>query len=188
MAVSHQHLRESQALRFNYYAATKKTASALTKRVRRGGMRAHSTTLCAHRRSRRRNRAAPDREKPQRCAIAKPCADWPFLACMKVIAQARPRPRDLFSAMPPRHEIAAPPPACTTKKNLRKAPADGFSRRPRRRKSRNRQQPICSPQCRRHRATSSTCGERRWRELASIARTRVVSPFGDPPPPPRVGF
>jgi hypothetical protein len=44
MALSHQHRRESQVLHSNYYAATKKTASALKKRVRRGGMlrRQHS--------------------------------------------------------------------------------------------------------------------------------------------------
>jgi hypothetical protein len=34
VAVSHQHLRESQALHSDYYSKKKKTASALTNRVR----------------------------------------------------------------------------------------------------------------------------------------------------------
>jgi hypothetical protein len=132
MAVSYQHLRESKALHSNYYAATKKTASALKKRVRRGGRRANSTTFRAHRPSRRRDRTAPDPQAPHRRAIVKPCVDWPLLPCMKVNVQARTRPLDRFSAMPPRHEIAAPSARLHDEKNLRKALADGSSRRPRR--------------------------------------------------------
>jgi hypothetical protein len=54
MAVSHQHLRESQALHSDYYSKKKKTASALRKRIttRRGVRhRRHHVLIFDHRAS-----------------------------------------------------------------------------------------------------------------------------------------
>jgi len=51
VAVSHQHLRESQALYFDYYSRTKKTSSALTKRVWAAAARGIGAPLARVRRS-----------------------------------------------------------------------------------------------------------------------------------------
>jgi hypothetical protein len=65
MAVSHQHLRESQALHFDYYSKKKKTASALRKRIHHCAMRAIGDDVF-----RSKSRFDQVSEKPRRCDAA----------------------------------------------------------------------------------------------------------------------
>jgi hypothetical protein len=84
VAVSHQHLRESQALHFDYYSKKKKTASALRKRIHHGAKRPIASG--AHRCSRKLGRLLDEADAPHsacRRAIAEMAAEWALLACPK---------------------------------------------------------------------------------------------------------
>jgi hypothetical protein len=93
---------------------------------------------------------------------------------MKVNARGAVAPLDRFSAMPPRHERARPPPACTRKKSAQST-ADGSARRPHRRKSRASAAAESLPAAPAPRRTSSICGERRWREARRITVRRSAA-------------
>jgi hypothetical protein len=99
MAVSHQHLRESQVLHSDYYSKKKKTASGLRKRIQHAAMRAIGAT--ASRPSivvQAPTRTPRGRSAPDRRAFAKTIVKWAFHARTKVCVQSRRQALDSIVA------------------------------------------------------------------------------------------
>jgi hypothetical protein len=90
VAVSHQHLRESQALHFDYYSKKKKTASALRKRIHQAAKRPIASGMHqpSHKLDRSLDEAAAALAAYRR-AIAETPAEWALLACPKRAVRSR---------------------------------------------------------------------------------------------------